>query len=226
MSASDSQQQTFLGATDSPNTSIPLLMCDNVKSDINYYTVRLTPDKDTDYLIGNIKELLHELTMGSWMFCAELSPKKKLHYHLLVCSIFTADDVKNKFTEFLREIYTDKWKKEDGNKRMNFSVVKELPQYVKYICKDKDFYVGDDINPAYVKWASEKSFKKYSKEAFAVELQKIKDDFQDDLIDYKQLRIKIIKLKGQYGQPINLSRVSDMVLGIRIKKDPELANEM
>jgi len=173
---------------DSKNTSIPLLMCDNVKSDRKWYSVRLTPDTETDFARGDVVELIESISVGDWFVCTELSPKKKVHYHLLVASIFDSDDVKKHFTEFLRNIYTDKWKKEDGNKRCNFKPTTDLVQYIKYICKERDYVYGSNINPDYIKWAASKAFKKYSKEAFAVALQDIKNSYQEDQISSKQLK--------------------------------------
>lgn len=226
MSSSDSNKLSTELPTDLQNTSIPLLMCDNVKSDRNWYSVRLTPDNDNDFLRGDIIELIEAISVGDWMICTEFSSKKKIHYHLVLYSVFSAEDVKKDFTEFLREKYPDKWKKEDGNKRCNFAPTKDLPQYIKYMCKDKDYKIGSNINPKYIEWASTKAFKKYSKEAFAVALQALKNDYQDDKLTIRQLRTGIIRLKGEYGQPINISRVNDMVLGIQIKKHPDMADDL
>lgn len=212
--------------SDLQNTTIPLLLCDNVKSVSKWYSVRLTPDDEADFGRGDIIELLQTISMDEWMICSEYSAKKKLHFHLMVRSIFNTDDVKNDFTNYLRSIYPEKWKKEDGNKRYNFKVTNDIVQYIKYMCKDRDYVAGSNINPDYIKWASSKAFKKYSKEAFAVALQELKTSYQDDLITVKQLRTGIIRLKGEYGQPINIQRVNDMVLGLQVKKDPSYADEI
>lgn len=226
MPSSDKNNIIPTESLDSQNTSIPLLKCDNVKSDSKWYSIRLTPDMETDFGRGDIIELLDTINPGEWLICTELSPKKKVHYHVALRSIFDSDAVKNDFTDFLRNIYTAKWKKEDGNKRCNFKATDDIVQYIKYMCKDGDYKIGENINPEYVKWAVSKSFKKYSKEAFAVALQQIKNDYQDDKITLVQLRRSIIRLKGEYGQPINIQRINDMVLGLHIKKDPSYADEI
>lgn len=205
---------------DSANTSIPILKCDKVLSDDKWYMLRLTPFEE--YQDGDVKELLNMFSAKIWIYSKEVSKGDKIHYHTLFqCYKDPREDIK----EWLQTFFTDKWKKEDGNKRYNLTEVDDINKAVTYVVKDGDYFIGDHINTSYVENCKKKSFKKYSKEAFASAFEELKTEFREDKIDHLELRTKFIRLKATYGQPVDSNRITGIINSLRVQKDPSLATE-
>jgi len=205
------------------NTSIPILMCDKVISDKeHWYMLRLTPmDK---YDIHCVTAMLIDVQYANhWLISTETSAKGKLHFHcLFTCEFDPRGNIKN----WLSELFPGPWKKEDGNKRYNLELVTDLRKCMTYIVKDGSYINSTTINPDYIADCVKKSFKKYSKEEFTLRFEKLKADYKEDIITNKELRAAIIRLKGEYRQPINLTRISEIVLSCMVNKDPSLADDL
>jgi hypothetical protein len=205
---------------DFENSSIPILKSDKVITD-QWYMLRLTPD--SMYSSGEVEQLMKVFAEGEYVMSFEESKSGKAHFHcVFTCYKDPRDDIK----EWLQTYWRGKWKKEDGNKRYNLTLVEDIKTAMTYIVKDGFSTVGSSINPDYYEHCKKKSFKKYSKEAFTIEFEKLKADYKEDIITSKELRTKIIQLKGLYRQPVNLMRITEIVLSCMVNKDPTLAEDL
>jgi len=206
-----------------PNTTIPILLCDKVISDNDiWYALRLTPFDA--YQTGDIKELLTDLSDNMWCYSKESSSKGVIHYHII---FLTYKDPREDIKNWLIGFYPEKWKKEDGNKRYNLAVSEDVVQTFKYLLKDKgEILYGSDINPEFIEDCKAKSFAKYSKANFAKAFNDLKMEYHEDKITSKELRTKIIQLRGLYSQPIDLNKISQIVLSCQVRKDPTMAEDL
>lgn len=210
-----------------PSVSLPILKHDKVISD-TWYALRLCPDEEKDYAEKDIEALMDMFCDKQYIFCREKGTgvKGKLHYHCVFPCYKDTDGLKEDINIWLRTFYTDKWKKEDGNKRSNCKPCEDTKQAITYILKDKTFYVGEAINPEYITECSKKSYKKYSKAAFTEEWQKIQDLFNNDEITKAEIRTRYILLKATYKQSINIVNINSQLMAIYVRKDPELAKDL
>ena len=229
MQVSDTPPQNIIvPGFESMNTSIPILTCDKVISDnLTWYVLRLTP-LDA-YEVGAVQKMLQNVIYSEhYIVATELSVKMKLHYHIVFTCDLVIEKTRGLIKDWLSQMFPGPWKKEDGNKRYNLDVSTNYIQAFKYLLKMKgvQYICSDNINPEFIADCKKKSFEKYSKEAFTIQFEKLKSDFREDIIDYRQLRVKIIQLKGLYSQPICLRRIDEIVLSCRINKDPSLAEDL
>lgn len=225
MQASDTtpeNKKTFPGSSPG-HTSIPILMGDKVISvkDL-WYMLRLTP-MDAYSIEAVEKMLIDVMYSENYIISTEVSPKKKLHFHVVfTCEFPPRDNIKL----WLSEKFPGAWKKEDGNKRYNLEEVTDLKKCITYCVKDGTYCNSISINPDFLVDCKSKSFNKYSKEAFTVAFELLKTKYKDGEITSRELRTSIIQLKGLYRQPINLTRIGEIVLACMVNKDPTLAETL
>jgi len=219
---SDNEEKINLLLTpDSKNTSIPILKCENVKSVNNlYYALRITPAENIGS--GDVLELLELLSGDIWICATEKSSSGVLHYH----TIFLSErDQRDEIRIWLEEYVPKPWTKATGNKLYNLKACEDTDQAIKYCLKDKDYKFGNGILKTAMDEMAKKSYKKYSKADFQIQFEKLKLDYHEEKITSKMLKASIIRLKGSFGQPINIARIDDIVLGCVIRRNPELAED-
>lgn len=205
---------------DYSQTLIPILKSGIVEST---YALRLTPmDK---YAIPEIVCFLK--TFDDYIFTEEISKKLKVHYHVVLFTKLYEDEVREKIREFLNLYFTEPPKRGDANKQYNLSEIVDLELSIIYILKDggKLLY-SSNINYDVLESLKKKSYKKFSKEDFAKQLEEIKSRFKENhsikLVDMMTL---VVQLKAEYRQPVNMTHIYHMCLSFSIHNKPQLAED-
>lgn len=204
--------------------SLPIMNVEGVES--TPYALRLTPfDKYGD------DQLLDFLGFRSffqgYIMVKETSKKSKEHYHIVLWSHMNEDDVRQQVREFLEEFFPEPAKRGDANKRYNLSEVESIELSIAYLLKDStEFFTSPNIDRDYVESLRKKSYKKFSKEDFAKELELLKAAFKENDTILGDMMISIIQLKSLYRQPINLNYIHQMCLSYHIHNRPSRAGQI
>jgi len=198
---------------------IPILKTGKVEST---YALRVTPlDK---YDLPQLKMFLE--TFNDYIMCEETSKKNKKHYHAVIFTNLYEDDVRKKIREFLSIYFVDPPKRGDANKQYNLSETNDLEIAIIYILKDSGIvYTSDNINTKTLEELTKKSYKKYSKEDFASQLELLKASFKENDTRLDDMLIELVRLKALYRQPINMSYLYQLCLSYRIHNQPSRSED-
>lgn len=210
---------------DYTKTLIPILKSGKVEST---YALRLTPMEKY-----GISEIINFLQMfDDYVFTEELSKKLKVHYHVVLFTKLYEDEVREKIREFLSLYFTEPPKRGDANKQYNLSEIVDLELSLIYILKDGGdkntiwLFYSNNINYDTLQQLKKKSYKKFSKEDFAKQLEEIKSRFKENItINLMDMMTLVVQLKAEYRQPINMTHIYHMCLSYSIHNKPQLAND-
>lgn len=199
------------------NTLLPIVKCSHSES--TPYMMRLTPFGK--YGSTEIIQFM-EGFIGTdiYLFSQEMSKRDKLHFHICFYSSREEDSIRDCIRKFLLEKFDGVNNKGDSNKRYNLTEVQEFEQSVVYILKDGgEIFYGSQIDVDNVSSYKKFSYKKYSKEDFASELEDLKKKFKDEDTSVREMMIAIVKLKSTYRQSIRIRNVYEMVISYNIHND-------
>ncbi len=150
-----------------------------------WYHIRLTTDKPLD----DIKKFIN-LLGDKWIICNEID-----HYHSIVMT--NIDKTK------IRTMINDELKLK-GNKSFSLSVVRNKTRACKYVLKDGHFiYHGFDDNQISV--MSALAHKK-GNDKFALDLEQLELEFFEKKFDFRNFKIKYVKLLCDYNKKYYLGR--------------------
>lgn len=195
-----------------PDQPLPILMVGSSGQvvDSSCYMVRLTP-------MGRYtrKAVIEWLDSGidPYIISTESSSKGEEHYHLLIFSNLSEEAVREDVKEFVY-FY---WPKNErgrgfGNKQYNFQVVEDFMAYGKYLCKDGDIQYSLSINPKFITYCKQKSYKKFDKKTFQTEFESIRDEYKTGIHRVLWFMTEYAKLKAKYRQSINMQHIYQVAL--------------
>jgi len=112
-----------------------------------------------------------------------------------------------------------------GNKAYSISPVRDGDKAISYILKEGE-YINKGFDEEFVKVRQQVSYKKYSKEAIAKEMEENNKNYIVGTINDKEWVRRYVQIKHSYNQfNVNLNRTKDLLLNLRLKKDPRVLEE-
>lgn len=206
-----------------PGGQSPILTSQRVESIT--YSLRLTPYgkygvQEIEQFLGNFQD---------WIYSIEISKGGKEHYHCVIWSEHYEEEIKDMIRPFLLQYFpvqssTGKQKRGEANKQYNFSETEDLEQTVTYLLKDYGtIKYSSNVNPKTIDKLQKKSYKKFSKEDFAKQLEVLKAEFKNTSPKIGTMMEKVIQLKAVYRQPVNINQIYQMCVSYEIHNDPNAA---
>lgn len=192
----------------------PIMIRGNVES--TPYALRLTPlGRYGDF---QIKDFLKQF---EYVYVNEKSKKGKEHSHIV---LFTKDDedvLRQKIRDFLKIYFPDPAKRGDANKQYNLSEVEDVELAITYILKDsEEVFMSEGIIKEKIDELKKQSYKKFSKEDFAKQLEELKKQFKANDPNLDEMMVSVIRLKALYRQPINMTYIYQMCLSFFLHNRP------
>lgn len=193
------------------NAVLPIIPRDRLES-TTAYALRLTPyDKYGD------KEIMDMLRPFDYVYVNELSKKKKPHSHIVLFTEYDEEKLREYVRVFLRKYFVEPPKRGDANKQYNLSEVEDIELAITYLLKDSPVVITSDrINKDCVESLKKKSYKKYSKDEFKQELERLKDMFKENDTPLGEMMIAMVQLKSLYRQPINMHYIYQMCVSFDV----------
>jgi len=181
------------------------------------YSLRLTPSGK--YGVREIEIFLEQFQ--EWIYSFEISKKGKEHYHMVVWTSYEEEKVREMIRLFLSQYFPGPARRGDANKQYNLSEIEDLESTVTYLLKDHgELKMSKGVNQEIIKKLQKASYKKFSKEEFAKQLEILKKRFKDESPRIGTMMEEIVKLKGMYRQPVNLNQIYQMCIGYEVHNDP------
>jgi len=200
---------------------IPILNPLNVECTL--YMLRLTPfDK---YNRTDVESFLSTIT-NNWICAKENSKKLTEHFHCTIYDDVEEELLREKIRTFLKIKFTDPAKRGDANKQYNLTVADSVEKGINYTVKELNITYGSGMNPEYINKRLKASFQKFDKAVFAKKLEDIKKIFKESYQSIGELMERIVQLKAEYRQPINLIQIHQLALSCLVNRDPTQAENL
>jgi len=199
----------------------PILIVDRVES--TPYALRLTPQGKYD--IDQIKDVLFINTITDYIISKEESKKGVIHFHAVLWTVLNEKDLRNEIGIFLKKYFLGAPKRGDANKQYNLKACIDLQKTVTYLLKDGgDVNYSSNINNVSINELKNLSYKKFSKDDFASELEVLKERFKQNDVVLSDMMIEVVRLKSLYRQPVNLNYIYQMCLSFDVHNKPSRAS--
>lgn len=199
------------------NRLSPILIVDRVES--TPYALRLTPQGKYD--IDQIKEVLFNHTVTDYVISKEESKQGVVHFHAVLWTVLNEKDLRTEIGIFLKKYFLGAPKRGDANKQYNLKACIDLQKTVTYLLKDGgDVNYSSNINNVSIDELKKLSYKKYSKEDFASQLEVLKARFKENDTDLSDMVKEVGKLKGLYRQSIDTNYIYKMCLSFWVHNKP------
>lgn len=166
--------------------------------------LRITP-----YTLFTFQEFVEFLTQFSkYIVCREYAEHE--HFHVLL-----EDDITK---TSLRKLFKDKWPLLEGNGMISIKPTRDYIAYKTYILKEHE-WVGKGYDQEELKVLEKTSYKKYSKESFAKELQLLDNEFITGKSNKYVYIDDYIRLKVSYNQHPNEKWCMDHLEMLKCKQN-------
>lgn len=163
--------------------------------------MRITPpNPQTDTLEEACLQFLQDPVCEKWIMVREYAPKtKKLHYHFVVQISITDEQFRTELKNFFPEL--------NSGHLYNLQISEDPLQALVYVLKDKGKYWSSGISAEWIDKCQKASYKKYSKEAFAKELDKLDTKFLCNLDKVNNIQ-KYFKVQEDYLTELSMLKAS------------------
>lgn len=197
---------------------LPIIDAVNVES--TWYALRMTPLGK--YTSSDLEEFIKSLT-NTYVFIQEISKQAKEHYHCVInIEVIDEFELRECIRKFLRKHFGIP-KRGDANKQYNLSECIDVETSIIYLLKDGGLLWSSNFYPDKLGGLRRKSYKKYDKEDFALELKEIKDKVKDmPSLRLDDIMNMLVKLKTVYRQPVNMSYIYQLSLTMYLHNHPDL----
>lgn len=182
------------------------------------YAIRLTPcSKFSDI---HVRDWLASAD-DPWILSKETSRDGVEHYHILLWTDLTIDPMRTELREFLETFWSkDERKRGFGNKQYNLQSVTDLYAYATYLSKEQCIQYSVNVNPRFIDYCKKKSYTKFSKETFAKEFDRIRDQYKMGIYNIQWFMDRYVDLKGKYRQPYKVNYAFELAISHEFHNHP------
>lgn len=199
---------------------LPIINTPELKSTTPWYVYMLRMTPDGKYSRGHLEAYIDNLSQRRYVCAMENSKKSKIHFHITIVSHLEEEEIRDAIREFLKVAFPDPPKRGDANKQYNLTLARDVNKAFRYTIKEKDITYGDGIKKSYMDKCLKTAYLKFDKHTYKTKYEAIRDNYLEyDLTD-SDLFIKIVQLKADYRQPINMAQIHQQVISCICHKYP------